>query len=166
MARCEMQVEINAPVETAWALTQNAKRRPERDFRVNKVELLGTDTPNKGVKLRSEGSMLGRFSFDMEYVPSSRTAVPRSKCCGPKACLSSAEAEPGGIRQGRAVRYSFLEISAFVSPCSTQSIRFRPARGLLLSNRHDSEAYSARFAIFQLTEIHVQNIIYLGCLLK
>ncbi|WP_123043108.1 SRPBCC family protein [Cohnella candidum] len=85
MARCEMAVEIDAPVETVWALTQNAGRRPEWDYRILKVTLLNAESPDTGVKLRSEGKMGRRFHLDMEYVafePNRRSAVKMLKIAG------------------------------------------------------------------------------------
>jgi hypothetical protein len=80
MAGCELELEIDAPVALVWSLTQDAARRPEWDYRITRVELLSAAAPDKGVKLRSEGSFTGMGSFhtDLEHVvfePGKRSAV-------------------------------------------------------------------------------------------
>lgn len=69
MARYDTSIEIDAPVEVVWALTQSAERRPEWDGRVERVELLNADTQKKGTIMRTLGSAWGKpFYFDLETV--------------------------------------------------------------------------------------------------
>ncbi|WP_123041553.1 SRPBCC family protein [Cohnella candidum] len=79
MARYDTSIEIDAPVELVWTLTQSAERRPEWDGRVQWVELLNAETQKKGTVMRTLGSTWGRpFYFDLETVvfePCRRCAV-------------------------------------------------------------------------------------------
>ena len=77
MAKYDTSIDIDAPIEIVWALTQSAERRPEWDGRVNRVELLNADTQKKGTIMRTLGKAWGRpFYFDLETV----VFEPGSKC--------------------------------------------------------------------------------------
>jgi hypothetical protein len=68
MANCKLAIEIDAPIEVVWDLTQDPKRRAEWDFRIKEAELLDATSPRKGAKFRSRGSLIGGFELKMEYV--------------------------------------------------------------------------------------------------
>lgn len=69
MAKFDMTIEIDAPVELVWALTQSAERRPEWDRRVERVELLNAESQRKGTIMRTIGKAWGRpFHMDLETV--------------------------------------------------------------------------------------------------
>jgi Polyketide cyclase / dehydrase and lipid transport. len=69
MARYDTSIEIDAPIELVWALTQSPERRPEWDSRVQRVELLNADTQRKGTIMRTLGQSWGKpFYFDLETV--------------------------------------------------------------------------------------------------
>ena len=77
MAKYDTSIDIDAPIEIVWALTQSAERRPEWDGRVSRVELLNADTQKKGTIMRTLGKAWGRpFYFDLETV----VFEPGSKC--------------------------------------------------------------------------------------
>lgn len=78
MASCNFSVDIEAPIETVWLLTQSPARRPEWDYRIIKAELVDASAPQKGAKFRSIGRLFGPFQLEMEYVtvePNQRSAV-------------------------------------------------------------------------------------------
>jgi len=85
VANCKVSIDINAPVESVWLLTQNPNRRPEWDFRIKKAELLDASLLQKGAKLRSRGSLFGSFEIEIVYVtvePNKRSAVKVQKFKG------------------------------------------------------------------------------------
>lgn len=85
MAGCEYRIEINAPAEIVWAMTQDCGKRPSWDYRISRVSLVGAEAAGKGVTVRSEGSMLGPFLIEMQYVafePYSRSAVKLTRVKG------------------------------------------------------------------------------------
>jgi hypothetical protein len=68
MAKCDFSIEIGAPIDAVFALTQDPSRRKEWDFRITGAKLLNAERPNKGVRMRSEGRFGGAFAVEMEYV--------------------------------------------------------------------------------------------------
>lgn len=69
MAKFDIDIEIDAPVEVVWVLTQSAQRRPEWDVRVTRAELLNADDQRKGTIMRTIGKAWGKsFHMDLETV--------------------------------------------------------------------------------------------------
>ncbi|MFD0671133.1 SRPBCC family protein [Cohnella sp. GCM10027633] len=69
MAKFDIAIEIEAPVELVWVLTQSAERRPEWDSRVERVSLLNAETQQKGAVMRTIGRSWGKaFHMDLETV--------------------------------------------------------------------------------------------------
>ncbi|MBL0387263.1 SRPBCC family protein [Tumebacillus sp. ITR2] len=68
MARVTCEVEINAPVESVWALMQDPARRGEWDFRVTGGRFTKDGHPTKGATFTVGGRMVWGYRFDMEYL--------------------------------------------------------------------------------------------------
>lgn len=69
MAKFDIAIEIDAPIEVVWILTQSAERRPEWDSRVERVELLNADSQQKGAVMRTIGKAWGKpFHMDLKTV--------------------------------------------------------------------------------------------------
>lgn len=69
MATFDIAIEIDAPIELVWVLTQSAERRPEWDARVERVELLNSESQQKGTIMRTVGKAWGRpFYMDLKTV--------------------------------------------------------------------------------------------------